>query len=134
MLYQLQQSLLLHWLPEILGLKYTVLLYSAALYGTVHKNTTPRMHVTTYQNQKHDAVKVLHSVCQQIRKTQQWPQDWKKKFIPIPKKGKPPIKINKFLKKKRAMPKNVETTIRLPSFHTLARLCSKSFRLGFSGT
>ena len=42
MLYQLQQSLLLHWLPEILGLKYTVLLYSAALYGTVHKNTTPR--------------------------------------------------------------------------------------------
>ena len=56
-----------------------------------------------------------------------------KKFIPIPKKGKPPIKINK-LKKKRAMPKNVETTIRLPSFHTLTRLCSKSFRLGFSGT
>ena len=32
------------------------------------------------------------------------------------------------------MPKNVETTIRLPSFHTLARLCSKSFRLGFTGT
>ena len=44
---------------------------------------------------------MLHK-CQQIRKTQQWPQDWKKKFIPIPKKGKPPIKINKFkLKKKK---------------------------------
>ena len=38
---------------------------------------------------KDDAVKVLHSICQQIRKTQQWPQDWKRSvFIPIPKKGK----------------------------------------------
>ena len=36
-----------------------------------------------------DAVKVLHSLCQQIWKTQQWPQDWKRSvFIPIPKKGK----------------------------------------------
>ena len=35
-----------------------------------------------------DAVKVLHSICQQIQKTQQWPQDWKRSaFIPIPKKG-----------------------------------------------
>ena len=35
-----------------------------------------------------DAVKVLHSICQQIGKTQQWPQDWKRSvFIPIPKKG-----------------------------------------------
>ena len=37
---------------------------------------------------KDDAVKVLHSVCQQIWKTQPWPQDWKRSvFIPIPKKG-----------------------------------------------
>ena len=37
---------------------------------------------------KDDAIKVLHSICQQIRKTQQWPQDWKRSvFIPIPKKG-----------------------------------------------
>ena len=37
---------------------------------------------------KDDAVKVLHSICQQIWKTQQWPQDWKGSvFIPIPKKG-----------------------------------------------
>ena len=35
-----------------------------------------------------DAVKVLHSICQQVWKTQQWPQDWKMSvFIPIPKKG-----------------------------------------------
>jgi len=37
---------------------------------------------------KYDAVKVLHSICQQIWKTQQWPQNWKRSvFIPIPKKG-----------------------------------------------
>ena len=37
---------------------------------------------------KDDAVKVLHSICQQIWRTQQWPQDWKRSvFIPIPKKG-----------------------------------------------
>ena len=37
---------------------------------------------------KDDAVKVLHSICQEIWKTQQWPQDWKRSFfIPIPKKG-----------------------------------------------
>ena len=37
---------------------------------------------------KGDAVKVLHSICQQIWKTQQWPQDWKRSvFIPIPRKG-----------------------------------------------
>ena len=37
---------------------------------------------------KDDAVKVLHSICQQIWKTQQWPQDWKRSvFIPIPMKG-----------------------------------------------
>ena len=41
-----------------------------------------------FKIQKDDAVKVLHSICQQIWKTQQWPQDWKKSFfIPIPKKG-----------------------------------------------
>ena len=41
-----------------------------------------------FQILKDDAVKVLHSVCQQIGKTQQWPQDWKRSvFIPIPKKG-----------------------------------------------
>ena len=44
--------------------------------------------VELFQILKDYAVKVLHSVCQQIWKTQQWPQDWKKSvFIPIPKKG-----------------------------------------------
>ena len=44
--------------------------------------------VELFQILKDDAVKVLHSVCQQIWETQQWPQDWKRSvFIPIPKKG-----------------------------------------------
>ena len=46
--------------------------------------------VELFQILKDDAVKVLQSVCQQIWKTQQWPQDWKSSvFIPIPKKGNP---------------------------------------------
>ena len=44
--------------------------------------------VELFQILKDDAVKALHSICQQIWKTQQWPQDWKMSvFIPIPKKG-----------------------------------------------
>ena len=44
--------------------------------------------VELFQILEDDAVKVLHSICQQIWKTQQWPQDWKRSvFIPIPKKG-----------------------------------------------
>ena len=44
--------------------------------------------VELFQILKDDAVKVLQSICQQIWKTQQWPQDWKRSvLIPIPKKG-----------------------------------------------
>ena len=46
--------------------------------------------VELFQILKGDVVKVLHSICQQIWKTQQWPQDWKRSiFIPITKKGNP---------------------------------------------
>ena len=56
-----------------------------------------------FQILKDDAVKVLHSICQQIWKIQQWPQDWKRPvFIPIPKKGNG---------------QNVETTAQLHSSH-----------------
>ena len=62
--------------------------------------------VKLFQILKDDAVKVLHSIFQQIWKTQQWPQDWKSSvFIPIPK----------------AMPKNAQSAAQLRSFHTLAR-------------
>ena len=44
--------------------------------------------IELFQILKDDAVKVLHSICQQIWKTQQWPEDWKRSvFLPIPKKG-----------------------------------------------
>ena len=44
--------------------------------------------IELFQIPKDDAMKVLHSICQQIWKTQQWPWDWKRSvFIPIPKKG-----------------------------------------------
>ena len=47
-----------------------------------------RIPIELFQILKDDAVKVLNSICQQIWKTQQWPQDWKSwVFIPIPKKG-----------------------------------------------
>ena len=64
---------------------------------------------------KDDAVKVLHSVSQQIWKTQQWPQDWKRSvFVPIPKKGNA---------------KECSNYAQLHSFHMLAKSCSKSFQL-----
>ena len=70
-----------------------------------------------FQILKDDAVKVLHSICQQIWKTQQWPQDWKRSvFIPIPK----------------AMPKNVQTTAQLYSSHMLGKQCSKFSKSGFN--
>ena len=73
-----------------------------------------------FQIRKDDAAKVLHSICQQIWKTQQWPWEWKRAvFILIPMK---------------AIPKNVQATIQLYSFHKLARLCLKSFKPCFSNT
>ena len=49
-----------------------------------------RIPVALFQILKDDAVKVLHSICQHIWKTQPWPQDWTRSvFIPIPKKGNP---------------------------------------------
>ena len=60
--------------------------------GSITTNKASRgdgIPVELFQILKHDAVKVLHSLCQQIWKTQQWPQDWKRSvFIPVPKKDK----------------------------------------------
>ena len=59
--------------------------------GSITTNKASRgdgIPVELFQILKDDAVKVRHSTCQQIWKTQQWPQDWKRSiFIPIPKKG-----------------------------------------------
>ena len=73
-----------------------------------------------FQIQKVDAVKMLHSICQQIWKTQQWPSDWKRSvFIPIPKKG-------------TAKECSNYRTIVLVS-HT-RKYCSKFSKPGFSNT
>ena len=56
--------------------------------GSITTNKASGIPVELFQILKDDAVKVLYSICQQIWKTQQWPQDWKRSvFIPIPKKG-----------------------------------------------
>ena len=60
-----------------------------------------------FQIPKDDAVKVLHSICQQIWKTQQWPQDWKRSVFITPQR--------------KAMPKNAQTTTKLQSSPTLAK-------------
>ena len=68
-----------------------------------------------FQILKDDAVKVLHSMRQQIWKTEQWPQDQKRSvFISIPKKGK--------------------STTQLYSSHMLGKQCSKFSKTGFSNT
>ena len=56
--------------------------------GSISMNKASGIPVELFQILKDDAVKVLHSICQQIWKTQQWPRDWKRSvFIPIPKRG-----------------------------------------------
>ena len=60
-----------------------------------------------FQIPKDDAVKVLHSIYQQIWKTQQWPQDWKRSVFITPQR--------------KAMPKNAQTTTKLHSSPTLAK-------------
>ena len=59
-----------------------------------------------FQVLKDDAMKVLHSICQQMWKTQQWPQDWKR---------------FSFQSQRKAMPKNAQTTAQLQSSHMLVK-------------
>ena len=90
-----------HQQPDILEceVKWTL--------GSITTKLVGVMEFQLFQILKDDLVKVLHSICQQICKTQQWPQNWKRSvFIPIPKKG---------------MLKNVQTTTQLHSFYTLAK-------------
>ena len=74
-----------HLEPDILECKVKQAL------GSITKNKASGgdgIPVELFQILKDDAVKVLHSICQHIWKTPQWPQDWKRSvFIPIPKKG-----------------------------------------------
>ena len=79
-------GLITHLEPDILEREVKWALQSITTNKASGGNGIP---VELFQTLKHDAVKVLHSICQQIWKTQQWPQDWKRSvFIPIPKKVK----------------------------------------------
>ena len=79
------ENVITHLEPDILECKVKWALGSI----TVNKaREGDEIAVELFQILKGDAVKVLHSICQHIWKTQQWPQDWKRSgFIPIPKKG-----------------------------------------------
>ena len=71
--------------PDILECEVKWVLGSITMHKASEGDGIP---VELFQILKDDAVKVLHSICQQIWKTQQWPWDWKRSvFIPIPKKG-----------------------------------------------
>ena len=78
--------------------------------GSVTKNKASGgdgIPVELFQILKDDAVKVLYSICQQIWKTQHWPQDWKVQFS--------------FQSQRKAMPKIAQTTAQLHSSHTLGK-------------
>ena len=76
-----------------------------------------RLPVELLQILKHDAMKLLHSICQEIWKIQQWPQDWKRSaFIPIPKKGNATEWSHLSHKKRK-----IKNTSQLHSFHMLAK-------------
>ena len=76
--------MIIHLEPDILEYKVKWALRSITMNKASGGGGIP---VELFQILKDDAVKVLHSICQQIWKTQQWPQDWKKSvFMPIPRK------------------------------------------------
>ena len=92
-----------HLEPDVLECKVKWALGSI----TTNKARGDGIPVELFQILKDDAVKVLHSICQQIWKTQQWPHDWKRSvFIPIPKKGNA---------------KDVQTTTQLHSSYMLIK-------------
>ena len=77
--------MIIHLEPDILECEVKWALESITMNKTSGGDGIP---VELFQILKDDAVKVLHSICQQIWKTQQWPQNWKRSvFTPIPKKA-----------------------------------------------
>ena len=80
-----QDEVITHLQPDILECEVKWVLGSIPMNKASGSDGIP---AELFQILKDDVVKVLHSICQQIWKTQQWPQDWKRSvFIPIPKKG-----------------------------------------------
>ena len=96
--------MIIHLKPDILECEVKWALGSIAMNKASGGDGIP---VELFQILKDDAVKVLLSICQQIWKTQQWPQDWKGQFS--------------FQSQRKTMPNNVQTTTQLHSSHTLAK-------------
>ena len=97
-------GMITHLEPDILECEVRWALGSITTNKTSGGDGIP---VELFQIIKDDAVKVLHSICQQIWKTQQWPQDWERSvFIPVPKRGNA---------------KNAQTTAQLHPSHTLVK-------------
>ena len=93
-----------HLEPDILEWEFNRLLGSIIMNKASGGDGIP---VELFQILKDDAVKVLHSMCQQIWKTQQWPHDWKRSVF--------------IQSQRKAMPKNAQTTAQLHSSHKLAK-------------
>ena len=108
-------GMITHLEPDILEFKVKWALGSITMNKARGDDGIP---VELLQILKDDAVKVLHSICQQIWKTQQWPLDWKSQFS--------------FQSQRMAMPKNVQTTTLFHAFHMLVKSCSKSSKLGYN--
>ena len=99
-----QDGVITHLQPDILECDVKWALESI----TMNKASAgDRIPVELFQVLKDDAVRVLHSICQQIWKTQQWPQDWKRSVS--------------FQSQRKAMAKNAQTTEQLHSSHTLVK-------------
>ena len=90
--------------PDILECEVKWALESITKNNASGGDGTP---VELFQILKDDSVKVLHSICQKIWKTQQWPQDWKRSVF--------------IQSQRKAMPKNAQTAAQLHSSHTLVK-------------
>ena len=142
-----RDGVITHLEPDILEGEVKWALESITMNKTSGGDVIP---VELFQILKDDAVKVLHSICQQIWKTEQWPQDWKRSvFIPVPKKSNsesevahscPTLchpmdctlpgssvhgifqaRVLKWAAIRKAKPKNAQTTTQLHSSHTLVK-------------
>ena len=96
--------MIIHLEPDILECEVKWALGSITMNKASGGDGIP---VELFQILKDDAVKVLYSICQQIRKTQHWPHDWKNQFL--------------FQSQRKIMPKNVQTTRQFHSSHKLAK-------------
>ena len=99
-----QNGVITHLEPDILECEVKWALESITMNKASGGDGIP---VELFQILKDDALKVLHSTCQQMWKTQQWPQDWKRSVS--------------FQSQRKAMPKDAQTTAKLHSSHMLVK-------------